>query len=234
MARHIVSGGTDKGGFRLAPDLPPVGKIVCLGLSYRDHCAEQNVTPPERPLLFAKFPSALQASGRPIIKPAETRKLDYEAELAVVIGRIARRVAPAEAMACVYGYMNFNDVSARDIQFAEKQWTRAKSFDTFAPCGPFLVTRDEVPDPHRLAVRCWVNGELRQCSSTSNLVFTIPQIVSYVSHTLTLWPGDVIATGTPAGVGVFHHPPRFLEPGDTVEVEIEGLGRLANTVEDEG
>ncbi len=233
MARHAVVGWEGPGRFRLVEALPPVGKIICLGLSYRDHCAEQNVTVPERPLLFAKFPSALQVSGKPVVKPRETVKLDYEAELAIVIGKRARNVTPAAAAGHVFGYMNFNDVSARDIQFAERQWTRAKSFDTFAPCGPFVVTRDEIHDPQHLAIRCWVNGELRQGSNTSNLVFSVPQIVSHVSQTMTLEAGDVIATGTPAGVGVFHHPPRFLEAGDTVEIEIEGLGRLVSMVEDE-
>lgn len=233
MARHPVVGWEGPGRFRLTDSLPPVGKIICLGLSYRDHCVEQSVSPPERPLIFAKFPSALQTSGKPVVKPKETQKLDYEAELAVVIGKPTRKASPAAASSHIFGYMNFNDVSARDVQFAERQWTRAKSFDTFAPCGPFVVTRDEVPDPQHLAVRCWVNGEIRQSSNTSNLLFPVSQIVSYVSQTMTLEPGDVIATGTPAGVGVFHHPPRFLEAGDTVEIEIEGLGRLVSTVEDE-
>ncbi len=233
MAKIAVVGWEGNGSFRLVPSLPPVGKIVCLGLSYRDHCAEQGASPPEKPLLFAKFPSALQVSKRPIIKPRETVKLDYEAELAVVIGKEARKVSLAAAPGCIFGYMNFNDVSARDIQFAERQWTRGKSFDTFAPCGPFVATRDEIAEPNHLAIRCWVNGEIRQSSNTANLLFTLPQIVSYVSQTMTLHPGDLIATGTPAGVGVFHHPPHFLEAGDTVEIEIEGLGRLVNTVEDE-
>jgi 2-keto-4-pentenoate hydratase/2-oxohepta-3-ene-1,7-dioic acid hydratase in catechol pathway len=155
--------------------------------------------------------------------------VDYEAELGVVIGTTARRVSAEGAYAYVAGYTCLNDVSARDLQFGDKQWVRGKSLDTFCPMGPWLVTRDELPDPHTLAIRCSVNGELLQDSNTSELIFGVPELVSFLSHAFTLLPGDVIATGTPSGVGVFRKPPRFLKDGDAVVVEIEGIGRLENS-----
>ena len=231
MARYPVL-LEDRGAGRVLIDpLPPPSKIVCLGRSYRDHAAEQGANVTEKPLLFAKFPSALIRTGEPILKPAETEKLDYEAELAIVIGKRCRNVPPERALDSVFGYMNLNDVSARDLQAAEKQWTRSKSFDTFAPCGPFVVTADEVPNPDDLSVRCWVNGELRQDARTSQLMYTTREILSYISRTMTLYPGDIVSTGTPAGVGAFRTPPVFLKAGDRVEVEVEGLGRLSNRVE---
>lgn len=156
--------------------------------------------------------------------------MDYEAELAVVIGRRARRVSEAEAMACVAGYTIMNDVSGRRTQRAEKQWLRAKGFDSFGPCGPWIVTADGIPDPHALAIECRVNGELRQASDTGQMIFRIPFLISYLSQTMTLEPGDIISTGTPAGVGEYRQPPVYLQAGDVVSCRIEGIGTLENTV----
>ncbi|HUH06507.1 MAG TPA: fumarylacetoacetate hydrolase family protein, partial [Egibacteraceae bacterium] len=212
--------------------LPPVrpGKIIAVGMNYRDHAEEQDQAPPEQPLLFAKFPSAACGPYDDIHKPSETTQLDYEVELGVVIGTRARHVTASEALRYVGGYLVIDDVSARDAQFADGQWVRGKSFDTFAPMGPCLATPDEIGDPGDLAIRAWVNGELRQDSNTENLVFDVPALIAYCSRYFTLEPGDVIATGTPGGVGVFLDPPQFLEPGDLVEAEVEGIGRLANRV----
>ncbi len=213
--------------------IPPVnpGKIICAGLNYRDHCVEQNIPVPDRLITFAKYPSAVVGPGEPIRwTPEASSQVDYEAELAVVIGRETSRVSEDGALACVAGYLNLNDVSARDVQFVEKQWTRAKSFDTFCPIGPYLVTRQEIADPHNLAVECRLNGKVMQRSNTCELVFRIPFIISFLSQSITLVPGDIISTGTPGGVGVFREPKVFLKPGDVVEVEIEGLGCLRNPV----
>ncbi|HEY0444573.1 MAG TPA: fumarylacetoacetate hydrolase family protein, partial [Candidatus Limnocylindrales bacterium] len=212
----------------LAP-VPRPGKIVAIGRNYRDHAAEQDVEPPPAPLVFAKFPSAAIGSGAEVRwDPALTAQVDYEAELAVVIGMTARRVAPAEALATVAGFTCLNDVSARDLQFGDGQWTRAKSLDGFCPMGPVMVTRDELGDAEDLAIRCFVNGEERQSARTSDLYFGLAEVISHCSQAFTLEPGDVIATGTPAGVGAFRKPPVFLGDGDEVVVEIEGIGRLVN------
>lgn len=216
---------------RLAPPIPDPQKIICIGMNYRDHCEEQNKPLPERPVIFAKFPTALIGLNDPIVKPPLTQEMDYEAELAVVIGTRGKNIPEQEALSHVAGYTIMNDVTARDIQFSDKQWVRGKSFDTFAPLGPHLVTRDEVPDPHNLSIRLTVNGEVRQSSNTSNMVFRVSFLVSYISHTCTLLPGDIISTGTPGGVGVFRRPPVFLEAGDVVRIEIEKLGALENPVE---
>ena len=216
---------------RLAPLVPDPSKIVCVGLNYMDHCLEQNVEVPERPMLFAKFPSALIGPGELITWPAElSSQVDYEAELAVVIGRTARNVPAQQAFDYIAGYTIANDISARDVQFADVQWVRGKSFDTFCPLGPYLLTRDEVGDPHNLAIRCWLNGELMQDSNTNQLIFKIPQLLEFITSTSTLYPGDIICTGTPNGVGFFRALPVFLQPGDVIEVEIEGLGRLRNPI----
>jgi 2-keto-4-pentenoate hydratase/2-oxohepta-3-ene-1,7-dioic acid hydratase in catechol pathway len=218
-------------GVRLAAPLANPSKIVCVGLNYHDHCREQGLDVPQRPILFAKFPSTIIGHEAEITWPGDlSQQVDYEAELAVVIGRRGRHIPVDEAYRYVAGYTNLNDVSARDVQFADEQWVRGKSFDTFCPLGPYLVTADEVPDPHDLRIRCWVNGELRQDSNTRELVFNVPQLVAYISRTCTLMPGDIISTGTPGGVGVFREPPVFLQPGDVVEVEIDRLGRLRNRV----
>jgi 2-keto-4-pentenoate hydratase/2-oxohepta-3-ene-1,7-dioic acid hydratase in catechol pathway len=210
--------------------VPRPGKILCIGLNYRDHAAEQNVELPKRPLLFSKFATCVQAPGAPIRIPRGSTQTDYEAELAVVIGRRAARVSEVTAMRHVFGYCNFHDVSARDFQFADGQWQRGKSCDTFAPFGEFVATTDEVRDPHALRIRLRLNGQTMQDSSTSQLVFTIPQLIASISENITLEPGDVIATGTPPGVGFARKPPVFMKPGDVCEVEIDGLGVLRNPV----
>jgi 2-keto-4-pentenoate hydratase/2-oxohepta-3-ene-1,7-dioic acid hydratase in catechol pathway len=206
------------------------GKIICVGLNYRDHAAEAGLDVPQRPVLFAKWPTALIGPDMPIVVPPISRQIDYEAELGVVIGRRARDVDAASALDCVGGYVCVNDISARDVQFADGQWTRAKSLDTFCPVGPRLVPADEVPDPQALRIRCLVNGEALQDSSTAQMVFGVAEILVHASRGLTLEPGDLIATGTPAGVGFTRKPPVFLRPGDEVTVEIEGVGTLTNPV----
>ena len=212
----------------LAP-VPNPSKVVAIGLNYMDHCREQNIEPPQAPMIFAKFPTAVVGPGAVIRwDPALTRQVDYEAELAVVMGRTARRVSAAQALDYVAGYMNCNDVSARDLQFGDRQWVRGKSLDTFCPLGPWLVTRDEVPDPHALSIRCTVNGTVMQDSTTAEMIFDVPQLIEFASQAFTLLPGDVIATGTPDGVGVFRSPQIFLKEGDVVTVEVEGLGELTN------
>ena len=209
-------------------------KIVCVGLNYRDHAEEQGIALPEAPLLFAKWPNTLIGPGEPIVLPAAAQEVDYEAELGVVIGTAAKHVEAGEALDHVQGYIPLNDVSARDLQFGDKQWTRGKSPDTFCPVGPRLVPREEIADPQDLAIRCVVNGETLQDSSTKEMVFSVAEIIAYVSRVITLEPGDLIATGTPAGVGIFRDPKILLKDGDEVTVEIEGLGALTNPVEREG
>jgi len=209
------------------------GKIVCVGLNYHDHAEEGGQDLPKAPLLFAKWPNTLIGDGEPIILPEESRQVDYEAELGVVIGTTAKHVSERDALDVVAGYICVNDVSARDLQFADGQWTRGKSPDTFCPVGPRLVPRDEIEDPQALAIRCIVNGETVQDSSTSQMIFSVAEIIAYVTRVITLEPGDLIATGTPAGVGVFRDPQVLLQDGDEVSVEIEGLGTLTNPVEKE-
>jgi 2-keto-4-pentenoate hydratase/2-oxohepta-3-ene-1,7-dioic acid hydratase in catechol pathway len=213
----------------LAP-LPRPGKVVAIGRNYKEHADEEGVDPPTAPLVFAKWPSSVVGPGADIRwDPELTAQVDYEAELAVVIGRTARNVSQADALDYVLGYTCLNDVSARDLQFGDGQWVRGKSLDTFCPMGPILVTADEIGDPQALAISCRVNGELLQNANTSRMYFGVAEIISFVSRSFTLEPGDVIATGTPSGVGVFRDPPRFLADGDVVTVEIEGIGRLVNT-----
>jgi acylpyruvate hydrolase len=222
--------GTDLRQVRL---LAPVGrpqKIVCVGQNFRDHCEEQNQPLPASPILFAKYPTALCDPGAPILLPPLSRKVDYEAELCVVIGRQGRFIPEERAYDYVAGYTCLNDVSARDIQKADGQWVRAKSFDTFAPLGPALVTRDEIQDPQSLEIATYLNGERMQHSNTRNLIFTVPYLVSYISQVCTLCPGDLISTGTPGGVGVFRDPPVFLKEGDTVSISIGQVGTLSNPV----
>jgi 2-keto-4-pentenoate hydratase/2-oxohepta-3-ene-1,7-dioic acid hydratase in catechol pathway len=206
------------------------GKIVCVGLNYRDHAEEQGVELPKAPLLFAKWPNALIGPGEPIVIPPVVTKADYEAELAVVIGSRVKAVSKENALEAVRGYICANDVSARDLQFGDGQWTRGKSPDTFCPVGPELVPAAEVADPHNLRIRAIVNGEVLQDSTTANLIFGVDEVISHVSQTATLEPGDLILTGTPAGVGVFRDPQRLLQPGDEVTIEIEGIGSLTNPV----
>jgi 2-keto-4-pentenoate hydratase/2-oxohepta-3-ene-1,7-dioic acid hydratase in catechol pathway len=216
---------------QLAPPLANPSKIVCVGLNYHDHCREQDLEVPQRPILFAKFPSAIAGPEDEIRWPGDlSQQVDYEAELAVIIGREGRDISVDEAYGYIAGYTILNDVTARDAQFGDGQWVRGKSFDTFCPIGPYLLTADEMPDPRDLYIRCWVNGELRQDSSTKEMVFDVPELLAYISRTSTLMPGDIISTGTPDGVGVFRKPPVFLQTGDVVEIEIEKLGRLRNPV----
>jgi 5-carboxymethyl-2-hydroxymuconate isomerase len=214
-------------GLELLAPLAP-GKLIGVGLNYRDHAAETGAELPREPLLFAKLPSSVTAPGGEVVRPSYTDELDYEGELAVVIGRRARDVPAERALDHVFGYAVMNDVTARDRQRAEPQWLRAKGGDTFAPFGPWVTTADEVPDPQALPIRTTVNGELRQDGSTADMVFSVAALVAWCSASFTLDPGDVITTGTPAGVGVARGS--FLEPGDRVRVEIQGLGALENTV----
>lgn len=206
-------------------------KILGIGLNYRDHAAETGMAVPRQPVVFAKYPSSVIGPGEPIRLPSFSDQVDYEAELGVVIGKPARDVSVAAAANHVFGYLNLNDVSARDLQFGEGgQWTIAKSLDTFTPMGPYLVTADEIADPQSLGISCRINGELLQDSSTDQMVFNVSELVSYLSRAMTLTTGDVIATGTPPGVGMSRNPPRFLRAGDEVTVAVQGLGELSNPV----
>lgn len=214
----------------LAP-VPRPGKLICIGLNYRDHAAESNMPIPERPVVFSKFSTAVIAPGEPVVIPATSEQVDYEAELAVVIGRRAKNVSAGSALDYVLGYTAFNDVSARDFQFADGQWQRGKSCDTFAPMGPFIVTADEIPNPHNLAIKLRLNGKTMQDSNTDQLIFGVPELIAFLSETITLEPGDVIATGTPPGVGFARKPPVFLKAGDQMEVEIEKIGVLNSVVQ---
>ncbi len=216
-------------GLRLLAPVPDPQKIICLGLNYRDHAAESGQEIPSNPMWFAKFANSLIGSGGDILLPAvHAEYVDYEAELAVVIGRTARNVTEAEALEHVAGAMPFNDVSARDLQLQNPLWTSGKAIDTFAPCGPALVTLDEAGELSGLGLRTRINGELLQEGNTRELIFDVPATVAWLSRTITLLPGDIIATGTPAGVGASKN--RFLRDGDTVEVEVDGLGVLRNPV----
>jgi 2-keto-4-pentenoate hydratase/2-oxohepta-3-ene-1,7-dioic acid hydratase in catechol pathway len=204
-------------------------KIVCVGLNYRDHAEEQGVALPERPLLFAKWPNTLLENGAPIRIPAISKQVDYEAELGVVIGRRASGVEVGDALDFVEGYVVANDVSGRDLQFADGQWVRGKSLDTFLPIGD-LVPASAVPDPQALPIRAILNGKVMQDSNTSNMIFGVADVVSFISQAITLEPGDLIITGTPAGVGAFRDPPVWLKPGDEITIEIDGVGSISSPV----
>jgi 2,4-didehydro-3-deoxy-L-rhamnonate hydrolase len=206
------------------------GKIICVGLNYRDHAEEQGTALPQAPLLFAKWQNTLIGPGEAIVIPPVVTKCDYEAELGVVIGERVRDVSAENALEAVAGYICVNDVSARDLQFADGQWTRGKSPDTFCPVGPALVSRDDIPDPQALPIRAILNGETVQESTTANMIFGVADVIAYVTQTITLEPGDLIATGTPAGVGAFRDPPLFMRAGDEITIEIEGIGSLTNPV----
>lgn len=220
------------GSVRLGPPIPDPSKIVAIGLNYRDHAEEQNKQPPEVPLLFAKAPSCLIGPNDPIVLPDESveDRVDAEAELCVVIGKRARGVTRADAMGHVLGYTVFNDVSGRAAQYGDKQWFRGKSFDTFGPCGPWIVTSDEFGDPSGLALEAYWGETRMQAGNTENLIHDVPALISYVSRQMTLEPGDLIATGTPSGVGVFREPPVFLQRGMTVRIRLEKVGELINPV----
>jgi len=229
-----VSGGPDgdvvEDPVFLRPVIAPT-KVLAIGLNYRDHIRESKAKQPERPILFGKFPNSLNDPyGEIIMDPELTEQGDYEVELAVIIGKMTRGVSEQDALDSVFGYTVGNDISARDWQRADGQFDRSKSFDTFCPIGPWITTTDEVPDPQGLALKSWVNGELRQDSSTKEMLFGVAHLIHYLARGMTLEPGDVLLTGTPRGVGSAMKPPRFLVPGDVVECEVEGLGRLRNAV----
>jgi 2,4-diketo-3-deoxy-L-fuconate hydrolase len=217
-------------GTRLGPPLARPSKIVCIGLNYRDHAAESKMPIPEKPVVFSKFSTAVIAPGESVVLPSTSQQVDYEAELAVVIGRHAKHVKADRAYDYVLGYTAFNDVSARDFQFSDGQWQRGKSCDTFAPMGQTIVTTDAIPDPHKLSIKLVLNGQTMQNSNTDQLIFGVPALIEFLSESITLEPGDVIATGTPPGVGFARNPPVFLKPGDRMEVLIEGMGGLGNPV----
>jgi acylpyruvate hydrolase len=218
------------GEVRLGPPIPDPGKIVCLGLNYRDHAEEVGLAFPGAPMFFAKFANSLVGPRDPVVPPPDTEQVDYEAELAVVIGRRATKVSAEDAVDYLAGAMAFNDVSARDLQLANPLWTGGKAIDTFAPCGPAMVTLDELDDLQALPLRTRVNGETLQDGNTSSMIFGVAETIAFLSRIMTLDPGDLIATGTPAGVGNARTPKRFLSDGDIVEVEVDGIGSLRNQI----
>lgn len=233
VARAVESGrGTriSEEGVRLGAPITRPSKIVCVGLNYHDHAAEQNVSLPEHPLLFSKASSSVIGPYDEVVLPEACKQVDYEVELALVIGCQATRVTEADAYGYIAGYTVANDVTGRDIQFRQRQWHQGKSYDTFCPVGPYLVTKDEIPDPHTLDVRLMLNGETMQDSNTDNLIFNVPTMISRISHAMTLFPGDMILTGTPAGVGIFRDPKILLKAGDYMETYVAGIGTLKNNV----
>ncbi|MFB3921063.1 MAG: fumarylacetoacetate hydrolase family protein [Terriglobia bacterium] len=216
-------------GRLLAPIARP-GKIVCVGRNYAEHARERGAEVPTQPIFFLKSNNTICGPGDAIVLPEHSRQVDYEAELAVVIGKSGRNIPEENAYEHVAGYMILNDVSARDMQSADKQWFRGKSCDTFAPTGPWIVTKDEIPDPHQLRISLALNGQTMQDSNTGNMIFRIPYLISYLSRTLTWEPGDILSTGTPEGIGASRTPPVFLKPGDSVSITIEKIGTLINPV----
>jgi 2-keto-4-pentenoate hydratase/2-oxohepta-3-ene-1,7-dioic acid hydratase in catechol pathway len=230
QARKVITYPTDR--VQLLSPVPDPRKIVCLGLNYRDHAAESGAPIPKDPILFSKYATALIGHGQAIVLPAISSEVDYEAELVVVVGKQGRHIPLDTAMTYVAGYTIGHDVSARDWQLKKdgKQWMAGKTFDTFAPTGPFLVTADEVPDPHALPIRLRLNGQVMQNSTTKEMIFSVPFVIAQLSRIFTLEPGDLIFTGTPPGVGMARMPPVYLKAGDVVEVEIDGLGVLRNPV----
>ena len=217
---------------RLHAPIADPGKFICIGLNYKDHAAETNNPAPKEPPVFPKWNNAIQDPGEPILRPRGEKTLDWEVELGVVIGRTARFVKREQALDYVYGYTIINDASSRDFQFHTSQWGAGKAGDTLAPVGPYIADREEIPDPHVLDLKTWVNGTLMQNGSTRNFIFDIGYIIQYLTGFMTLSPGDLIATGTPAGVGFSRKPQITLQPGDTVKLEITGLGTLENPVKD--
>jgi 2,4-diketo-3-deoxy-L-fuconate hydrolase len=242
MIEFIEYGGSPEPGEDTVPlaeariHAPIAGpeKVIGIGLNYEDHAAETGADIPEKPIVFAKYANTVIGPGETITIPPITEQADYEAELAVIIGKTARNVSESEALDYVFGYTNANDVSSRDLQFSEGgQWTRSKSIDTFCPLGPYIATADEVGDPQDLSIRCILNGEVMQDGTTSKMIFSVAELVSFLSQGMTLVPGDVIVTGTPPGVGSARDPQVWLKDGDEVTIEIEGLGSLTNPVETE-
>lgn len=235
LARQAVAAASPEEGLDaaavswLAP-VPRPGKIIAIGQNYAAHAAEGNAPPPQYPIVFAKYANTVIGHKAPIVLPRISSQVDYEGELGVVIGRRAKAVSEEAALSYVAGYLCFHDVSARDYQMLTSQWTLGKTFDTFAPMGPALVTADEVPDPQALRVRTVVSGEVLQDGHTGDMIFSVAFLVAYLSAVMTLEPGDVIATGTPPGVGMARKPPRWLRPGDVVRIEIDGVGVLENPV----
>ena len=237
MDRVIRWCGNPPGGDRhdaattkLAAPIPRPPKIICIGLNYRDHAIESNMPIPQTPVVFAKFANSVIGPGQPIVLPKNSTQPDYEAELAVVIGKGGRHIPEARWREHVFGYTILNDVSARDFQMATSQWTIGKTFDTFAPMGPAIVTADEIEDPHKLRISLELSGDVLQDSNTCQLIFNVPQLIAYLSSVFTLEPGDIISTGTPPGVGFARKPPRYLKAGDECRVRVEGLGELYNPV----
>jgi 2-keto-4-pentenoate hydratase/2-oxohepta-3-ene-1,7-dioic acid hydratase in catechol pathway len=239
MIEFIEYGGSPEPGEDTVPlgeariHAPIAGpeKVIGIGLNYEDHAVETGADIPEKPIVFAKYPNTVIGPGEAIRIPPITERADYEAELAVIIGRAVRNVPESEALDYVFGYTNANDVSSRDLQFSEGgQWTRSKSIDTFCPLGPYIATRDEIEDPQALSIRCILNGEVMQDGTTSKMIFSVAELVSFLSQGMTLVPGDVIVTGTPPGVGSARDPQVWLKDGDEVTIEIEGLGALTNPV----
>ena len=220
---------TPENKIQLGPLFRP-RNVLCIGLNYKDHAAEGGVPLPEKPVVFTKLTGIITGPGDPIVLPPDTNEVDYEAELAVVIGRKCRGVSTSDALNYVAGYTCLNDVSARDFQRGDGQWVRAKSQDTFGPMGPYLVTSEEIPDPQTLSIRCLVNGKTLQDSNTDKMIFGVRELIAFISRGITLEPGDVISTGTPHGVGFARKPPIFLRAGDEVVVEIDGIGKLSNPV----
>lgn len=231
--RQVVAGAgatIPEAEISYAPAVPDPGKILCVGANYRKHAEEAGLPLPEQPIYFAKFGNSLAGHREEVVLPAATERGDYEVELVAVIGRPARKVRREDALDHVFGYATGNDLSARDLQMRSSQWLFGKAIDGFAPLGPYVVTADEVPDPQRLDLRTWVNGELRQDSNTADMIFSVAEMISDLSQIMTLQPGDVIYTGTPEGVVLGMQTPTWLQPGDEVACEIEGLGRLVNTL----
>jgi len=210
--------------------VPRPPKLICVGLNYRDHAMEAKMEIPKVPTIFNKFPNVVIGPGEPIVLPGASEQPDYEAEFAFVIGRGGRHIPASRAMEHLFGYTIVNDVSARDFQMATSQWLMGKTFDTFAPMGPWLVTADEIRDPHELDISLEIGGEQLQHSNTRELIFKIPELIEFISSVVTLEPGDVVSTGTPAGVGYARKPPRFLRPGDEVVIRVQGIGELRNPV----
>jgi 2-keto-4-pentenoate hydratase/2-oxohepta-3-ene-1,7-dioic acid hydratase in catechol pathway len=220
----------DPSGMKLHAPIPRPPKIICIGLNYRDHAEESKMAIPEVPTVFSKYTTAVTGHMHPIVLPRNSAKTDYEAELAVVIGKGGRHIRESQWRDHVFGYTILNDVSARDFQMATSQWMMGKTFDTFAPMGPAIVTTDEIEDPHNLNISLTLNGQVMQNSNTRNLIFDVPKLIAHLSSVFTLEPGDVISTGTPAGVGFVRKPPVYLQPGDEVVVQVQGLGQLMNPV----